>query len=174
MEDKPFTLWLTGLPCSGKTSIAKEISTILSKKGLSLIHLDGDSMRENISSDLGFSIEDRRENLNRISRVAELSNKDGKYVIASFVSPLKEHRDLLRKNITNIKIVHIDAPLEECINRDVKGMYSKALRGEIKDFTGISSPFENPKNPELIICTDKEAVSESVDKIYNKFFSGFF
>ena len=167
--DKYFTLWLTGLPCSGKTTIAKELEKKLKKKGVAIAHLDGDDVRKGLNSDLGFSTKDRHENLRRVGHVSELFNQKGNYVIASFVSPLEEYRFLLKNTIQNMKLVYVKAPIEECIKRDVKGMYARAMDGEIKDFTGISAPFEEPKNPDLVVYTDEESVKESVEKIYREF-----
>jgi adenylylsulfate kinase len=170
MKDKYFTLWLTGLPCSGKTTIAEELEKKLKKEGFPVAHLDGDDVRRGLNSDLGFSKEDRHENLRRIGYVSELFNQKGNYVIASFVSPLEEYRALLKDTISDFKLVYVNTPLEECVKRDVKGMYAKALRGEMKGFTGIDAPFEEPKDAGLIVYTKEESLQESVEKIYQKFF----
>lgn len=156
-----FTLWLTGLPCSGKTTLAKELLKVLDA-----VHLDGDIVRKSLTKDLGYSPEDRTENLRRVSIVARMLNDSGKDVIASFVSPREKMRKMIRKNIgkENLILVYLKCSLKECIRRDVKGLYKKAVAGEIPMFTGISAPYEEPK-ADIEIDTEKETLEESVNKI---------
>jgi len=163
--DAGFTIWFTGLPCSGKTTIAKELEIRLKKKGYLIVHLDGDDIRKKLNEDLGFTEGDRSENLRRVGHVIQLFNEKGINVLASFVSPTDKHRDIIRDVIKKIKIIYVKCSLKECERRDIKGMYKKARMGEIKEFTGISSPFEEPKNPDFIINTEIENLEESIEKI---------
>jgi len=159
-----FTIWMTGLPSSGKTSIAKELKRRFEEKGFRVEHLDGDVIRKLPHWDLSFSEKDRIENINRISRIASyLSQKT--ITICSFISPYKKSRDLASKCCNNFIEVYISCPIEVCIKRDVKGMYAKAKKGEIKKFTGIDSPYEVPENPEIICETEKETIADSTNKI---------
>jgi adenylyl-sulfate kinase len=164
-EAEPLTLWFSGLPCSGKTTIAKELLRVMKNKGYSAIHLDGDEIRKGLSADLDFSDKGISENLRRVSHVAQLFNEKGDIVIASFVTPKSIHREMIKKNINNLKTVYVRCSLKECEKRDVKGMYKKARRGEIKNFIGVSSPFEPPKQSDIVIDTEKQGISESVRKI---------
>lgn len=172
MDNEYFTLWLTGRPCSGKTTIAEALEKKLKVEEFPVAHLDGDDVRKGLCSDLGFSKEDRNENLRRIGHVSKLFNRKGNYVLASFVSPLEEYREMLDGIIDNFKLVYVNASLDECIKRDVKGMYAKALKGEMPGFTGVDSkaPFEEPKNADFTVYTDKESLDESVERIYRRFF----
>lgn len=167
-NQKGFTAWFTGLPCCGKTTIAKKVAVILKEKGYTVEHLDGDIVRKNLTNDLGFSKEDREENLRRVTFVAKLLTRNNVAVMATFVSPYKERRIKSRNEIGDFIEIYVKCPLEECIRRDVKGMYKKALNGEIRDFTGVQDPYEEPVNPELIIKSDKETVDESVTKVLKK------
>lgn len=166
-NQKGFVLWFTGLPCSGKTTVADEIAKKLKNNGLKIERLDGDIVRKSLSSDLGFSKQDRIENIKRIIFVSKLLSRNGVGVIATFISPYKEIRNQARKETTNFIEVFVDCPLDECRRRDVKGMYKLAEQGKIKDFTGISAPYEEPENPEITIYTAKETVEESCQKILN-------
>ncbi len=159
------TVWFTGLPCSGKSTIADRVAEILKEKGYKVERLDGDILRRHISKDLGFSKEDRFENLRRAGFIAKLLTRNGVIVLASFVSPYKEIREELRKEIGNFIEVYVRASRETCIKRDVKGMWKKAMNGEIKNFTGWDDPYEEPENPDLIIDTDRESVEMSVEKV---------
>ena len=165
---KGVTVWFTGLPCSGKTTIADRVAKIIRDEGYRVERLDGDTVRKGLTSDLGFSKEDRDENIKRVTFVSKLLTRNGVIVLATFVSPYKERRNLSRKEIGDFVEVYCKCPLEECMRRDIKGMYKKALAGEIKDFTGINDPYEEPLNPELILDTDKETVEESANKILQK------
>jgi len=163
------TILLTGLPCSGKTTIAKRLKQELENSGRSykVAHLDGDDVRKGLNMDLGFSPEHRRENLRRIAHLFKIFNDHKSTVIASFVSPTEEFRDFIKNTVgpEKFKLVYIKCPLEVCEQRDVKGMYSKARAGQIPEFTGISSPFEEPINPDVVIDTSKDDVEACVDKI---------
>lgn len=159
------TIWLTGLPCSGKTTIANYIHEQIPNS----VVLDGDAVRHRLNSDLGFSPEDRKENLRRISEMAKIILESVPVVIISVVSPKQEVRDTAREMIEGEDVrfleVFVDAPLELCIERDVKGMYKKALAGEIPFFTGVGSPYEVPKQPDLVCHTEIETLDESAAKI---------
>jgi len=165
---KGFTAWFTGLPCCGKTTVADKVAEILKSKGYKVERLDGDIVREYLTSGLGFSKKDRDENIKRASFVAKLLTRNGVAVLATFVSPYKERRNKSRKEIGAFVEIYVKCPVEICMKRDVKGMYKKALAGKIKNFTGVDDPYEAPENPELIIETDKETVDESVDKVLKK------
>lgn len=165
---KGFTAWFTGLPCCGKTTVADKVAEILKSKGYQVERLDGDIVREYLTSDLGFSRKDRDENIKRVSFIAKLLSRNGVAVLATFVSPYKEMRNKSRNEIGKFVEIYVKCPVEVCIKRDVKGMYKKALAGKIKNFTGVDDPYETPENPELIIETDKETVDESVEKVLKK------
>lgn len=168
MKQKGFTVWFTGLPCCGKTTIADRVADFLRKQGYMVERLDGDSIRKDLTSDLGFSKHDRDENLRRATYVAKLLTRNGVVVLATFVSPYRARRDQSRKDIGAFIEIYVKCPVEICMKRDVKGMYKKALAGEITNFTGVDDPYEEPLHPELILCTDKESVTESVQKVLNK------
>jgi len=167
MEHKGFTLWFTGLPCSGKTILADAVAKKLRSQGMKVERLDGDIVRKSLTRDLGFSEEDRNMNIERVTFVAKLLTRNGVAVLASFVSPYNKIRDYSRKEIGNYILVYVKCSLEECENRDVKGMYAKARTGEIKDFTGIDHPFEEPDKIDIIVETDKQTVEESKKIILN-------
>jgi adenylylsulfate kinase len=162
---KGVTVWFTGLPCSGKTTIADRLAQIIREQGKNVERLDGDIVRKGLTRDLGFSKEDRDMNIERVTFVAKLLTRNNVVVLATFVSPYIERRHQTREEIGEYVEVYVKASLEECINRDVKGMYKKALAGEIKNFTGIDDPYEAPPNPEIIVDTDVESVDESVEKV---------
>ena len=161
------TLWFTGLSGSGKSTIAKGIERRLFMEGRPVYRLDGDNLRFGLNRDLGFSREDRSENIRRAAEVARLFNQAGVSVICSFISPFRVDRERAREIIgtTNFIEVYLDTPLEVCEARDPHGLYSKARRGEITEFTGISSPYEPPPNPEIAIKTDHNSVEESIEII---------
>ncbi len=141
-EQKGFTAWFTGLPCCGKTTIADKVAEILKQKGYKVERLDGDIIRQDLTNDLGFSKEDRDENIRRVTFVAKLLTRNGVAVLTTFVSPYKEMRNNARKEIGNFVEIYVKCPLELCMKRDVKGMYKKALEGKIKNFTGVDDPYE--------------------------------
>jgi adenylyl-sulfate kinase len=163
-----FCLWFTGLPCSGKTTVADEVAEKLRKMGLRVERLDGDIVRKGLTRDLGFSKEDRDKNIERVTFVAKLLSRNGVATLVSFVSPYIQARSNARNECTNFVEVFVDCTVEECEKRDVKGMYAKARAGEIKDFTGVDDPYEAPPNPELVIETHNETVEESTQKVLVK------
>jgi len=165
-NQKACVIWLTGLSGSGKSTIANELEYRLNKIKYHTYLLDGDNIRSGLNSDLGFSEKDREENIRRISEVAKLFLDAGIITITAFISPFKKDREKAREIIGEDFIeVFVDTPLEECIKRDPKGLYKKALDGEIKEFTGINSPYEEPTNPDIYINTTKNDISSSVDLI---------
>lgn len=168
MSNRGKVIWLTGLPCSGKTTILEKVKEKLENTKIKVIHLDGDSVRKTLCAGLGFSEEDRLENLKRVAYTAKFLQSQDIIVLCSFVSPFKNQRELIKNIIgpENFEEVFVDAPVEECIQRDVKGMYKKAIAGEIPKFTGISDPYEPPENPSLTLKTKSETVKESVNKLY--------
>ncbi len=167
MQYKGSTVWFTGLPCSGKTTIAEKALEILKAQGRPVEMLDGDELRKHFSAGVGFTKEDRANHLKRVAYLCHLLTKHGVLVLATFVSPYRENRDYARQLIGNENFmeVYADAPLEECIKRDVKGMYKKALAGEIKQFTGVSDPYEAPEKAELVLHTGTETLDESVERL---------
>jgi len=165
---KGFTLWFTGLPCSGKSAVADKVAEILKARGMRAERLDGDIVRQDLTRDLGFSRKDRDENIRRVTFVAKLLTRNGVAVLTSFISPYREVRARSRQEIGDFIEVYAKCSLEECMRRDVKGMYKKAIRGEIKEFTGISDPYEEPENPEILLQTDKETLEESVGIVMKK------
>lgn len=171
MEQKGFTLWFTGLPCSGKTTLADLVAKDLKARGMKVERLDGDIVRQGLTRDLGFSKEDRAKNIERVTFVAKLLTRNEVAVLATFVSPYNEIRHKSREEIGNFILVYVKASPQACAERDVKGMWAKALKGEIKDFTGVDDPFEEPDDAEIIIDTEKETIEESknnVLKVLNK------
>jgi adenylyl-sulfate kinase len=160
-----FTLWMTGLSGAGKTTIAIALENILRDAGLPVERLDGDTVREGLTRDLGFSKEDRDKNIERVTFVAKLLSRNGVGVIASFISPYRAARENVRRQTTNFIEVFIDTPIDVCASRDVKGLYAKAFAGELKHFTGVDDPYEAPEDPEITIYTAGESVEESVSHI---------
>jgi len=160
-------IWFTGLSGSGKSTVAGKLEEELFKKGWHTYLLDGDNVRMGLSKGLGFSLEDRKENIRRIGEVSKLFVDAGVVVLSAFVSPLREDRDFVRSLFSEGEFVEVfvECSLEVCEQRDVKGLYAKARKGEIQDFTGISSPFEEPLKPEVVIHTTTESLSASVEKL---------
>jgi adenylylsulfate kinase len=163
-----FTIWFTGLPCCGKTTIANQVAALLKKRDYLVEQLDGDIIRQNFSSDLSFSKKDRDENIKRATFLAKMLSRNNVIVLASFVSPYRKQRRKARKEIKNFVEVYVRCPVKICMKRDVKGMYKKAIEGKIQHFTGVDDPYEEPENPELIVDTDIESVDESVEKVMQK------
>jgi len=163
-----FTVWLTGLSGAGKTAIAEPLARALKDRGLKIERLDGDIVRQSLTSDLGFTKEDRDENIKRITFVAKLLTRNGVGVICSFISPYRERRARTRQEIEEggaFIEVYVHCPVEVCAERDVKGLYEQAFAGEIENFTGVSDPYEPPENPEIVCHTAEETVEESVARI---------
>lgn len=165
MEHEGFVLWFTGLPCSGKTTVADVVAEKLKAAGMKVERLDGDIVRKSLTRDLGFSKEDRDKNIERVTFVAMVLSRNGVAVLPAFVSPYIGARDNARKETTNFIEVYVKCSVEECEKRDIKGMYKKAREGIIKDFTGVDDPYEEPPNPEIVVETDKETLDESVQKV---------
>jgi adenylylsulfate kinase len=170
LGQKGVVLWFTGLSGSGKSTVANEVAHKLQEMGRFTYVLDGDNVRHGLNKDLGFSPEDRNENIRRISEVANLFADAGVITITAFISPYKKYRNFCRELVGDGRFIEIfaKASLETCEKRDPKGMYKKARAGIIKDFTGIDAPYEEPENPELIVDTDKETVEESAEKVLQK------
>ena len=166
--DKGFILWFTGLSGSGKTTISKALEVELKGRGCKVEILDGDVVRTNLSKGLGFSQEDRDTNIRRIGFVANLLSRNGIVAMAAAISPYRAIRDEIRAIEPNFVEVYVKATLEVCESRDVKGLYAKARAGEIKGFTGIDDAYEEPLNPEIICCTERESVEDSVKKVLSK------
>jgi adenylyl-sulfate kinase len=164
---KAGVIWLTGLPSSGKSTIAVELQALLFKRGCNVYVLDGDNVRHGLNKNLGFSPEDREENIRRIGEVATLFADAGFLVITSFISPYRKDRDNVRALVPEGDFIEVfvNTSVDECAKRDPKGLYAKAKAGEIKQFTGISAPYEEPENPEIIVSTEKETVGESAQYI---------
>jgi adenylylsulfate kinase len=167
-RDPGFTLWFTGLSGAGKTTISEIVERELRNRIGNVEVLDGDIVRTNLSKGLSFSKEDRDINVLRIGFVANLLTRNGVGVIVSAISPYKEARDQVRREIGEFVEVYVDAPLEVCAERDVKGLYKKAFAGEIEGFTGVSDPYEPPVAPELHIRTDEESPTESARRVMDK------
>jgi adenylylsulfate kinase len=168
MKQCGVTIWFTGLSGSGKSTIAHALEAELRRQGYGLEILDGDIVRTNLTKGLGFSREDRDENIRRIGFVSHLLTRNGVIVLVSAISPYRDIRDEVRERIDDFVEVYVDAPLEVCEGRDVKGLYKRARAGEIKQFTGIDDPYEPPLNPEVHCHTDAETVEESVAKVMAK------
>jgi len=166
MSDLGATLWFTGLSGAGKSTIAEIVDSELRERGYKVEVLDGDVVRTNLSKGLGFSKEDRDTNIRRIAFVADLLSRNGVVAITAAISPYREIRDEARELMGARFIeIHVKASVEECARRDVKGLYEKAMRGEIKEFTGVSDPYEEPFNPELVLDTEAESPEESAAKV---------
>lgn len=166
--DKGFTIWFTGLSGSGKTTVSRMIGDTLRKNGYKVEILDGDVVRENLSKGLGFSKEDRDINIRRIGFVCNLLSRNGVIAIAAAISPYKAIRDENRKLIGRFCEVYMECSIEELTRRDVKGLYKKAIAGEIKNFTGVSDPYEAPEHAEVVCDTAREKPQESHDRILKR------
>jgi len=165
MEREGFVLWLTGLSGAGKSTVADGVGEKLAAKRIAVQRLDGDVVRRYFARDLGFSREDRRKNLERVAFAASLLSKNGVGVIASFISPYQADRDMVRSLVTNFIEVYVSASLEVCERRDPKGLYCKARKGEIQNFTGISDPYEEPRNPDICLDTADNSVNQNVEQV---------
>ncbi len=164
-KNKRIVIWFTGLPCSGKTTLSQHIEKYFIEKNMPVQRLDGDVVRKTVSNDLGFSKKDREKNIERLSYIAKMLSDNGVNVVSAFVSPYQHMRDFTRSVCENFIEVYVKCDIKECERRDVKGMYKKARKGEITNFTGVQDPFEIPQNPDIIVNTEKESVVESVQKI---------
>jgi len=162
------TIWFNGLSGSGKTTLGKKLVEHYEKQNKRVFLLDGDVLRDGLNNDLGFSLEDRQENLRRAAEVAKILNQNGIIVIATFITPTNEIREMIAEIISNIKFIHLCTSLETCEKRDTKGLYVKARMGLIKDFTGIDSPFEPMPNAWINVDTGVETLEESVTKLTNR------
>jgi len=171
-KHKSLLLWFTGLSGSGKSTIANCVEQALHEKGIHTYTLDGDNVRKGLNNNLSFSPEDRTENIRRIAETAKLMMDAGLVVLAAFVSPYKKDRDNIRAIVgsENMVEIYINTSVEECERRDVKGLYKKARAGEIKNMTGISSPYEAPENPEIEIHTEKVNVEKATEHIINNIY----
>lgn len=163
---KGFTLWFTGLSGAGKSTISTMVVDRLRAAGARVELLDGDTVRTNLSKGLGFSKEDRDTNIRRIGFVCELLSRHGVIAVAAAISPYREVREEVRRRIANFVEVYVECPLDVVVGRDVKGLYRKALDGQIPSFTGVSDPYEPPLAPEVVVHTASETPEESVDKIW--------
>jgi adenylylsulfate kinase len=161
------TLWLTGLSGAGKTTIASLLAAELQKRGLAVECLDGDELRQNVGRGLGFSREDRHENISRAVYIAGLLSRHGVITIVSVISPYREMRDYARKTLPDFVEVYVDCPLQVCEQRDFKGLYAKARQGVIPFFTGISDPYEVPDSPDLTLRTAEQSAKESAAALLN-------
>lgn len=168
MKQRGVTIWLTGLSGAGKTTITQALEQKLLAEGYDIEVLDGDVVRTNLTKGLGFSKADRDENIRRIGFVANLLTRHGVIVLVSAISPYREIREEVKQKIGNFVEVFVNAPLNVCEERDVKGLYQQARKGEIKGFTGIDDPYEAPLNPEVECRTDLEELEESVAKVWDK------
>ncbi|MBI3952222.1 MAG: adenylyl-sulfate kinase [Acidobacteria bacterium] len=165
---KGFTVWFTGLPSSGKSTLARMLESVIQQRGFHVEVFDGDEVRLRLSKGLGFSKQDRDENIRRIAYVARLVTRSGGVAITCAISPYREIRDGARKEIGRFVEVFVRCPVEKCIERDVKGLYKKALNGEIQNFTGISDPYEEPLSPEVVVDSHLESAEESLAKIVRR------
>ena len=162
------TIWFNGLSGSGKTTLGEKLIEYYEKKNKKVFLLDGDVLRDGLNNNLGFSIDDRQENLRRAAEVAKILNQNGVMVIATFITPTNDMRNSIIDIIPNVKFVHLSTSLETCEQRDVKGLYQKARAGEIKSFTGIDSPFEDMPDAWLNIDTGETSIDEAVQMILNQ------
>lgn len=168
-KERGAVLWFTGLSGAGKSTLAEAVAPRLRAEGKRVESLDGDVVRTHLSKGLGFSREDRELNVTRIAWVAHLLQRNGVFVLVSAISPYRSMRSAARELIApDFVEIHVAPPLEECIRRDVKGLYAKAMSGEIKEFTGISDPYEAPEHPELTLDTSKLSIEEGVSRIVER------
>ncbi|MFB9759835.1 adenylyl-sulfate kinase [Ectobacillus funiculus] len=172
-KHKSCILWFTGLSGSGKSTIANAVESKLHDLNISTYILDGDNLRKGLNQDLGFSVEDRKENIRRAGEIAKLFVDCGIIVLATFISPYRSDRETVRSKVDKDELIeiYVDCTLENCEARDPKGLYKKARKGEIKDFTGVSSPYETPVNPEIVLdsnqCSVEECARQVIDFLKN-------
>jgi len=167
-QARGFTLWLTGLSGAGKSTLASAVGHELRRRGIRVEVLDGDEVRQNLSKGLGFSREDRDTNIRRIGYVAKLLTRNGVVVITAAISPYRAVRDEVRREIGAFVEVYVKASLDECARRDTKGLYRRALAGQIPQFTGVSDPYEEPLQPELVVDTEQEGIGESAARVIGR------
>lgn len=172
-QQRPLCIWLTGLSGSGKSTVANLLESRLHDRGVHTYLLDGDNVRHGLCSDLGFSDADRAENIRRVAEVARLMVDAGLVVVVSFISPFRADRAFARSLFEPGRFyeVFVDASLQECMQRDPKGLYAKAQRGELRNFTGLDSPYEPPENPEVHLCTASATPEACVDMVLREVFS---
>jgi adenylyl-sulfate kinase len=168
MTHHGFTLWLTGMSGAGKSTISEQLMARFRAGNAKVELLDGDVVRTNLSQGLGFSREDRDTNIRRIGFVSELLSRNGVIVVVAAISPYRDTREEVKRRIANFVEVFVECPVAVLAERDVKGLYKKALAGEVGNFTGISDPYEPPLNPDVVVQSDRESVGESVEKIWRK------
>jgi adenylyl-sulfate kinase len=168
VEQKGVTIWFTGMSGAGKTALAMPLEQELRRRGLKVERLDGDIVRQSLTRDLGFSKEDRDANIERVTFVAKLLTRNGVAVLCSFISPYRAVRARVKEQVGNFVEVYCYAPLETLVERDVKGLYKRALAGEIENFTGVSDPYEEPENPDVRVDSSSETVEQSLGKILAK------
>ena len=161
MEHKGFTLWFTGLSGSGKSVLADAVADELRNRGMKVERLDGDIVRKSLTRDLGFSEDDRKMNIERVTFVAKLLTRNGVAVLCSFISPYNDIRDYSRKEIRDYVLVYVKCPLDICEQRDPKGLYKRARAGELENFTGVNHPFEEPLNPDIVVETDQNTLEDN-------------
>ena len=167
-NERGFTIWFTGLPCSGKSTIADAVAGELRKERPNVERLDADIIRKHLWRELGYSKEDRDENIRRATYLAQLLTRNGVAVLTSFISPYRELREYARQEIGDFVEVYVKCPVEVCSQRDTRGMYKKALAGDIPNFTGVSDPYEEPLHPEVLIESDKEPLAQGVSRVMAK------
>jgi adenylylsulfate kinase len=165
MTDQGLTVWFTGLSGAGKSTLAEAVAERLRAAGSSVEILDGDVVRQTLCAGLGFSKEDRDTNIRRVGFVAELLTRNGVVVLVAAISPYRAVRDEVRTKIGRFVEVYVECPLDELVRRDVKGLYRRALAGEIEHFTGVSDPYEPPEHPEVLIDSETQSVDEAVDSV---------
>jgi adenylylsulfate kinase len=168
MDHKGFTLWLTGMSGAGKSTISDQVMARFRDAGAKVELLDGDIVRTNLSQGLGFSREDRDTNIRRIGFVADLLSRNGIIVVVAAISPYRATREEVKAKIANFMEVYVECPIEVLAERDVKGLYKRALSGEVGNFTGISDPYEPPLHPDVTVRSDRQTVDESVALVWNE------
>jgi adenylylsulfate kinase len=168
MEHRGFTLWLTGMSGAGKSTVSDQLVARFREAGAKVELLDGDIVRTNLSQGLGFSREDRDTNIRRIGFVADLLSRNGVIVVVAAISPYRDTREEVKSKMANFLEVFVDCPVEVLAERDVKGLYKRALAGEVSNFTGISDPYELPLNPDVTVRSDRETVEESVGQVWSE------
>lgn len=168
MDQQGVTVWFTGLSGAGKSTLADAVEKKLKALNLKIERLDGDIVRQSLTKDLGFSKEDRDKNIERVTFVAKLLTRHGVMSLVSFISPYRSMRDYARKEVGSFVEVYVKCPLDVCAGRDVKGLYAKAQKGEIPNFTGVSDPYEEPLNPEITVETHTQPLEVCVDQIITR------